>query len=391
MKKPKKQKLIPSAKPQALDFRHLVAIVHQTHDTLKRRATMAVNTALVVRNWLIGYYLVEFEQHGADRAVYGNRVVRRLADTLLKEGVYGLSYRSLELSKKFFIAYRSIVQTPSAQSPNESPLSAQTVQLSPAQSKHSVERGVNSNQALSDQLARQFPLTWSQYAFLVQIQDMPERRFYEIESARENWALRELKRQFNSGLYERLALSRDKTKVRGLSRQGQVMLEPADAIKDPYVLEFLGLKEHPTFSESDLEQAIIDRLEHFLLELGKGFLFQARQYRLSFDDKHFWVDLVFYNRLLRCFVLMDLKIGELAHQDMGQMQMYVNYFDRKVKTKDEAPTVGIVLCKTKNDAVVEMTLPKGNRTIFASRYQLYLPSKAELRSQILQSEDPLQS
>ena len=218
--------------------------------------------------------------------------------------------------------------------------------------------------------------------FLIQVPNPAERKFYEIEAARENWSLRELKRQFNAGLYERLALSRDKAAVEELSRQGQVLAKPIDAVKDPYVLEFLGLQERPSYSESDLEQAIIDKLEHFLLELGKGFLFHSRQFRLTFDEKHFWVDLVFYNRLLRCFVLLDLKIGELTHQDLGQMQMYVNYFDREVKALDESPTIGILLCKTKNDALVEMTLPQGNNNIFASRYQLYLPSKEQLKAQL---------
>ena len=225
-------------------------------------------------------------------------------------------------------------------------------------------------------------MSWSHSASLIQMANSQERRFYEIEAAEQNWSLRELKRQFNSSLDERLALSRDKADVQALSRKGQVLAKPKDAMKDPIVLEFLGLEEKPAYSESDLETAIIDKLQHFLFELGKGFLFQARQYRITFDDKHFWVDLVFYNRLLRCFVLIDLKIGELTHQDLGQMQMYVNYFDRRVMTEDENPTVGIVLCKTKNDAVVEMTLPQSNETIFASRYQLYLPSKEELRRQV---------
>lgn len=190
-----------------------------------------------------------------------------------------------------------------------------------------------------------------------------------------------MERQIASSLYERLALSRDKRDIRRLARHGQVLEKASDLIKDPVVLEFLGLDEKPAYSENDLETAIIDRLQQFLLELGKGFLFEARQKRFSFDNNHFFVDLVFYNRLLRCYVLIDLKLGKLSHRDLGQMQMYVNYFDRHVKTGDELPTVGILLCDDKNDAVVELTLPE-DTNIYASRYQLYLPSKQELAEQL---------
>ena len=192
--------------------------------------------------------------------------------------------------------------------------------------------------------------------------------------------MRELERQIASSLYERLALSRDKAAVRQLAREGQVIEKASDLTKNPLVLEFLGLEQKPAYSESDLETAIIDRLQQFLQEFGKGFLFEARQKRFTFDNKHFFVDLVFY-RLLRCYVLIDLKRGEMTHQDLGQMQMYVNYFDRYVKTEDELPTVGIVLCGSKNDAVVELTLPE-DANIYAFRYQLYLPSKQELAAQL---------
>jgi len=209
-----------------------------------------------------------------------------------------------------------------------------------------------------------------------------ERKFYEIEAVKQNWSLRELERQFNSSLYERLALSRDKHRVKELSQKGHILTTPQDAIKEPYVLEFLGLKEESAYSESDLESAIINRIEHFMLELGKGFLFSGRQVRLTFNEDHFFVDLVFYNRLLKCFVLIDLKIGKLKHQDLGQMQMYVNYYDRYVRAEDENKTIGIILCKDKNKALVEITLPKENEQIFARKYQLYLPSKEELKRQL---------
>jgi len=215
------------------------------------------------------------------------------------------------------------------------------------------------------------------------ISDLKERRFYEIESSQNDWSLPELKRQYNSSLYERLALSRNKEKIRDLSQKGQILESPSDMIKEPCVLEFLGLDEKAEYAESDLESAIIDKLGHFLLELGKGFLFEARQKRFTYDGDHFYVDMVFYSRLLRCYILIDLKIGKLTHQNLGQMQMYVNYFDRKVRKPDEHPTVGIVLCKSRSSALVEMTLPKGSN-IYASEYKLYLPSKAELKKKLLE-------
>ena len=226
---------------------------------------------------------------------------------------------------------------------------------------------------------RKFFLSWSHYLKLMRIKNVDERHFYEIEAAKNDWSLSELKRQYDSSLYERLALSGDKEKVLQLAQKGQVVETPADAVKDPYVLEFLGLPELPVYSESELENRIIDHLQQFLLELGTGFAFVGRQVRFTFDEAHFRVDLVFYNRLLRCFVLFDLKIGELKHQDIGQMQMYVNYYDRKVKLPEENPTIGIVLCKDKNNAVVEMTLPEDNTQIFASKYETVLPSKADLQ------------
>lgn len=216
---------------------------------------------------------------------------------------------------------------------------------------------------------------------MISINNPDERSFYEIEAAQGGWTLPELKRQFNSGLYERLALSRDKEGVKRLAAEGQLIARPEDLLKEPYVFEFLGLDEKVKYSESDLESAIIDKLEHFLLELGKGFLFEARQKRFTFDEEHFFVDLVFYNRLLRCYVLIDLKIGKLSHGDLGQMQMYVNYFDRFVKLDEESPTVGIVLCKKKHDALVEITLPK-DANIHAKEYQLYLPDKELLRRKL---------
>ncbi len=235
-------------------------------------------------------------------------------------------------------------------------------------------------QTTADTTSKPFILSWSHYVFLIGLKP-EERDFYEIEAAQQGWTLRELRRQFDAGLYERLALSRDKQAIRDLAREGQHVAKPQDLLKDPYVLEFLGIEEKARYSESDLESAIVTHIEKFLLELGKGFLFKSRQKRFTFDEEHFFVDLVFYNRLLRSYVLIDLKIGKLTHQDLGQMQMYVNYFDRHVRTEAENHTIGIVLCKKKNSALVEITLPE-DANIHAREYQLYLPSKEELQQKL---------
>lgn len=235
-------------------------------------------------------------------------------------------------------------------------------------------------QMASDELGI-FPnprISWSNYLLLMRIKDVAERRFYEIEASENMWSLEELKRNFNTALYQRLALSRDSESIKKLSQEGWRIESPIDAIKDPYILEFLGLEERPSYSEEELETAIINQLEQFLLELGKGYTFVARQKRITFDEKHFHIDLVFYNRFLKAFVLIDLKIGELEHRDLGQMLMYVNYYDREIKLPDENRTIGIVLCRDKSDMVVEYTLPEDNTQIFASQYELVLPSKEEL-------------
>jgi predicted nuclease of restriction endonuclease-like (RecB) superfamily len=229
-------------------------------------------------------------------------------------------------------------------------------------------------------LQQPFELSWTHYIQLLKIKNEDERHFYEIESIQNNWSVRELQRQYNSSLFERLTLSKDKETIRALADSGQVIEKPVDILKSHYVLEFLGLREDSKYSESDLETAIINKLEHFMLELGKGFLFEGRQRRFTFEGDSFFVDLVFYNRLLRCFVLLDLKIGKLTHQDIGQMQMYVNYYDRKIKTQDEKPTIGIILCKEENRTVIEFTLPENNEQIFAKEYKAVLPSKEALKN-----------
>lgn len=322
-------------------------------DTAKNQAKTAVNLSMVYTYYEIGRMICEQEQRGADRAPYGERLLDALSEHLSARFGKGFSATNLKQMRQFYLVYKED-------------------QISQTLSDQFSRLPVNSS-------GRKFFLSWSHYLKLMRIPNKDERHFYEIEAAKNNWSVAEMKRQFNSALYERLALSSDREKVARLAVEGQVIETAEDAVKDPYVLEFLGLPELPEYSESELETRIIDHLQQFLLELGTGFAFIGRQVRFTFEEEHFRVDLVFYNRLLRCFVLFDLKIGELKHQDIGQMQMYVNYYDRKVKLEEENPTIGIILCKDKNNAVVEMTLPENNTQIFASQYQTVLPSKEELK------------
>ena len=343
----------------------------------RRAAVHSVDLIQVRTNFEIGRRIVEHEQGGEERAQYGKALLKELSAALTTEFGRGFSKRNLEYMRRFYLAYpdRRIAQMPSAQLPMEEKSRTASGPLAPKEPSGMIWR------TASEKDKNPFNLSWSQYVFLISIDNPDERGFYEIEAGANGWTLPELKRQFNSGLYERLALSRDKEAVKKLASEGQLITRPEDLLKEPYVLEFLGIEEKAKYSESDLESAIIDKLEHFLLELGKGFLFEARQKRFTFDEEHFFVDLVFYNRLLRCYVLIDLKIGKLGHGDLGQMQMYVNYFDRFVKLDEESPTVGIVLCKKKHDALVEITLPK-DANIHAREYQLYLPDKELLRRKL---------
>ncbi|ATV59918.1 PDDEXK nuclease domain-containing protein [Fusobacterium pseudoperiodonticum] len=321
-------------------------IYQEIHDLLhnaRQNIISNVNSTMTKTYFLIGKRIVEEEQDGNKRAEYGKNLIKMLSEKLTKEFGKGFSETNLEQMRKFFKVY-GIPQT------------------------------------LSEEF--QFNLSWSHYLILMRIEDINARNFYEIEAFENNWSLRELKRQVNSSLYERLVLSKDKEKVKELAVKGQIIEKAQDIIKDPYILEFLGLDEKSDYSENKLETEIINKLEMFLLELGKGFTFVGRQVRFTFDERHFRVDLVFYNRLLKCFVLIDLKIGEVTHQDLGQMQMYVNYYDRYVKLPDENDTIGIIICKDKNDTLVKLTLPKDNNQIFASRYTTILPSLDEFKKVI---------
>jgi predicted nuclease of restriction endonuclease-like (RecB) superfamily len=367
------------------DLTTLVALFERTHEALGRQAARAVDAALVVRNWLFGYYLVEYEGAGASRKeLYGKQLIDTLSVTLRERGIKGTSATNLRRFRAFYEAYPEIQPYALVESSRSMEATTEIQPETLVESQSTMERLASDDAlgALVQALRRRFTLGWTHYLALYTVRDLAARRFYEIEAAANGWNTSELERQIASALYERLALSRDKDEIRRLAEEGQVVQQAADLLKNPYVLEFLGYDQQSSYSERELETAIIDKLEHFLLELGKGFLFEARQKRFSFDNDHFYVDLVFYNRLLRCYVLIDLKIDKLTHQDLGQMQMYVNYFDRYVRTPGEAPTIGILLCQRKSDALVELTLPEGSN-IHASEYQTYLPSKEELQRRLM--------
>lgn len=337
-------------KPEQHKANELYTQIEELLSRARQSVMQQVNQTMVYNYYEIGRIIVENDQNGKVRAEYGKGLLKEVSERLSEGFGRGFSVDNLENMRRFYLAY-------------------------------SKSEKVSRKFELPD-----FQLSWSHYLKLIRIEDEAERRFYEIEAIAGHWSLRELQRQTDSALYQRLALSRDKEKVKELSEKGQLINKPSDALKDPYILEFIGLPDESNYSETELEQRLIDKLEHFLLELGKGFTFVARQKRISFDEKHFKIDLVFYNRLLKAFVLIDLKIGELKHQDIGQIQMYVNYYDRYVKLEEENKTIGIILCQDKSDMLVEITLPEDNEHIFASKYQTILPSKEELKQLISEEE-----
>jgi predicted nuclease of restriction endonuclease-like (RecB) superfamily len=326
------------------------------------------NTAMIFTYFQIGKLIVEELQQGEKRAEYGSHLLADVSMDLTAKFGKGYSVQNLERIRNFFVIYSK---------------SSRALRNSEVFEKSSKELRILLNQ---DEFVNLLPISWSHYLFLMRIDNELERQFYEVESHVNQWTLKELERQFNSSLFERLALSKNKDGILEMAKKGQIIENPKDILKEPLILEFLGLEEKSDYSESELETAIINQIEKFILELGKGFFFGGRQVRFTFDEEHYRVDLVFYNRILQCFVLFDLKIGKLTHQDLGQMQMYVNYYDRFEKSENENPTIGIILCKDKNKSLVEITLPKDNNQVFASKYQTILPSKEEFQ-QILNGQN----
>ena len=326
----------------------------------RQRASTAINISMVYAYYEIGRHIVENEQQGEHKAKYGERILTDLSITLTEKFGQGFSFTNLKQMRQFFVTY-SKGQT----------LSDQSIIL----------QTVSEESSIYQKPSHKFTLSWSHYLILMKIENRDERNFYEIEATKENWSVRQLAKQSASSLYERLALSRNKKDVLKLANKGHVVEKTTDILKNPLNLEFLGLEEKITYTETELENKIIENLQTFLLEMGKGFLFEARQKRFTFDEEHFFVDLVLYNRLLRCYVLIDLKTEKLTHQDLGQMQMYVNYYNRYVKQKFEKPTIGILLCKTASQTLVKLTLPK-EANIYSAQYALYLPNKKLLQNKL---------
>ena len=414
-------------------FEGVAQIIEQARSFVARTADLA----MCVTYFEVGRMIVEEEQGGAARAEYGKGLLAALSEYLTGRVGTGFSETNLKNARTFYQVYApSIRQTPSDELVNgskkrirqtasdelDATTSTQIQQAMPVELKNGSKgrkrqtasgelgngsRDQNSQATLTESGKSQtlfgflgdkgvpvksqsmisqfypFTLSWSHYIILMRVKNDQERRFYEIEATNQQWTVRQLQRQYGSSLYERLALSRNKEEVMRLANEGQRVLKPADMLKNPLILEFLGMDEKAEYTETDLESAIIGKLSQFLLEFGKGFLFEARQKRFTFDEDHFIVDLVFYNRLLQCYVLIDLKTGKLTPQDLGQMQMYVNYFDREVKAEHEKPTVGILLCREKNDRVVRLALPEGSN-IYASEYSFYLPDKSLLQRKLVE-------
>lgn len=359
----------------------LFSKVAELIELARKKVATTVNLTMVHTYFEIGRMIVEDEQQGKERAEYGRQLIKDLSKQLVEKFGKGFSQRNLEQMRQFYLAY-SIYETPSRKlqsNKNQSGLISATLSRNLENSDKTL---VPIPQTPSAELQMpRFQISWSHYLILMRIENPQERSFYEIECAANNWSLKDLNRQYHSSLYERLALSRNKEEVMKLANEGHTVVKPEDILKNPLTLEFLGMDEKDAYSESDMEHAILSKLQQFIMELGKGFLFEARQKRFTFDEKHYFVDLVFYNRLLQCFVLIDLKTDELEHKDLGQMQMYVNYYDRNVKLDTEKPTIGILLCKKKNNALVELTLPK-EANIYASEYSLYLPDKQLLQQKL---------
>ena len=355
---------------------HIIADIAERIERLitNARANVArvVNITEVITKYEIGRIIVNVVQEGEERATYGKQLLKGVSEVLTERLGDGWSVETLKRCRKFFTIYsvKQIGTTVLTESSDDNLVN--TVDQ--------IQKTVKSSTKLTETYP--FTLSWSHYLVLMRIESEAERSFYEIECQKQNWSVRQLQRQYNSSLYERLALSRDKEAVMRLAQEGQTINNPDDIIKNPLTLEFLGLKSDVSYSETKLENAIIGKMQHFLLELGKGFLFEARQKRFTFDEENFYVDLVFYNRLLQCYVLIDLKVDKLAHQDLGQMQMYVNYYTREMMNEGDSQPIGIVLCADKGDSIVKYTLPEDNHQIFASKYFTYLPTEEELKHEL---------
>lgn len=373
-----------SAEEQLFNFDGLVGSIHHFHDELVTQASRAVNNSLTLRNWLIGCYIEEYERSGIDRADYGDRLMDRLAEILTAQGISRCDRRELYRYRRFYLTYPQIVGA----------LPPQLTQLLNASVRQRLfaGSGIDSQDSGSLIVESATPhsrstgkilisrLSFTHLAELINLEDETRRAFYEVECIRGNWSVRELKRQINSLYYERSGLSTDKKKLSELAQQNADQAKPNLAIRDPYIFEFLGLKPEEVMSESHLESQLLKRLEAFLLELGHGFCFEARQKRILVGDEHFFVDLVFYHRILKCHVLVEMKLDGFSHENIGQLNTYVSWYRKNVMTEGDNPPVGILLCTHKNQALVEYALAGMDNNLFVSRYLLKLPGKDEMQA-----------
>jgi predicted nuclease of restriction endonuclease-like (RecB) superfamily len=340
-----KKKILPERNLKSINktYRNIREILENARVVAFR----AINFSMVLAYWRIGKIIVEEEQKGKIKADYGEKLIKELALKLTKDYGKGFSDRNLWHIRNFYMAFPKV-------------------------------------NALRSELS------WTHYRLLLRVEKEEPRNFYMLESINNNWSTRELERQINSFLYERLSKIKSRRKTFELSKKGQVIHGPEDIIKDPFVLEFLNLKPNKIFLEKDIEKLLIDKLQEFLLELGKGFSFVSRQKRITIDGDHFYVDLVFYNYILKCFVVIDLKLGKLTHQDIGQMDFYVRYFEKEIRSRGDSPTVGIILCSDKNDSMVKYTLLENNKHIFSAKYKLYLPTEKELKKELLSERNRIE-
>ena len=358
-----------TSKNDEMNYDSLVKAISHAHEQTQLQATQAVNLALTLRNWLIGYYIFEYEQNGKDRANYGEKLLENLSKDLKKKLGKGFTQRILETARQFYLRY-PISQTLSA----EFGLSL----LLPVSVE--IERFDWQDEKYFAQMFRK--LSWSHFVELIRIENNLKRAFYEIQTLQNTWSVRELKRQLDSLLFERVGLSRDKEGVLKLAETGEIFTKPSEIIRDPYVFEFLELKGEELYSETDLEKALIDNLQKFLLELGQGFCLVGRQQRITFDNEHFYIDLLLYNRRLKCLFAIDLMLGKFKHEYAGAMNFYLNYLNKEETEADENPPIGLILCSEKNETHVEYALGGMENQVFVSKYQLHLPTANEIENLI---------
>ena len=356
--------------PTLNTLENLTTTIQDTNTFFLNKVQKQVNTALTLRNWIIGYYIAEYEQAGKDRADYGKQLFKAIAQNLLKKGLKSIRERHLYLCKDLYKAYPQILRTVSAKS--------YLIDFKYSEILRTVTAELDSDKIQADMNQLLTSLSFSHFIELLKADTANKRRFYEMQTIKNSWGVRDLKRAIESLLYERTGLSTDKEAT--LKKHiAQSNVKPEDVFRNTYLLEFLGLAEKPTYSESDLEEGIITNLQNFLIEMGKGFCFEARQKRITFDNKHYRIDLVFYHRILKTHILLDLKIGEFDHSDAGQMNMYLNYYKDNEFTNGDNNPIGIILCSGKNEALVKYATMGLPQQVFVSKYLINLPSEKELQ------------